>query len=128
MSKTPASPAAPRPAIATRFRLRVTRGEDIAIGPGKIALLEAIRDSGSLTQAAKDIGMSYRRAWLLLDELNRSLRKPATAASQGGVHGGGSLLTPEGEQLVALYRAIEAQAAKACQAELKALQKLVAPL
>jgi len=106
--------------------LRVQRGADIAIGPGKIALLEAIRDHGSITQAAKEISMSYRRAWLLLDELNRSLRKPATASNQGGSHGGGCLVTPEGEQLIALYREIERRAEQACSQQLVSLVKLVA--
>jgi molybdate transport system regulatory protein len=116
----PASPAA-APEVEVRFRLRIRRGEEIAIGPGKIALLEAIRDHGSITQAAREIGMSYRRAWLLLDELNRSLRQPATASAQGGTHGGGSLLTPEGEALVALYRDIERRACEACAEQLASL-------
>jgi molybdate transport system regulatory protein len=109
-----------------RFRLRVTRGDEIAVGPGKIALLEAIREHGSITQAAKEIGMSYRRAWMLLDELNRSLRKPATASAQGGTHGGGSLLTAEGEALIALYRDIERRAEQACSTQLASLLKLLA--
>lgn len=125
MSRTHRSPAQPSPGIEARFRLRVQRGPDIAIGPGKIALLEAIRDHGSITQAAKEIGMSYRRAWMLLDELNRSLRKPATASNQGGTRGGGSLLTAEGEQLIALYRDIERRAEQAASRQLASLVKLV---
>jgi molybdate transport system regulatory protein len=129
MSRSPPTkPAAPAaaPEIEARFRLRIRRGEEIAIGPGKIALLEAIREHGSITQAAKEIGMSYRRAWLLLDELNRSLRQPATASAQGGTHGGGSLLTAEGETLVELYRDIERRAGLACAEQLAALvQRLV---
>jgi molybdate transport system regulatory protein len=109
-----------------RFRVRVMRGEDIAIGPGKIALLEAIREHGSITVAAQSIGMSYRRAWLLLDELNRLLRKPATTSAQGGQHGGGSVLTPEGEELIELYRRIEEHAQEACAPEIARLLKMVA--
>lgn len=122
-------PRSDRPAVAApqaRFRIRVTRGEEIAIGPGKIALLEAIREHGSITQAAREIGMSYRRAWMLLDELNRSLRKPATQSSPGGTHGGGSLLTPEGERLIELYREIERSAEQACAERLSQLLRLVA--
>ncbi|MES2887815.1 MAG: ModE family transcriptional regulator [Pseudomonadota bacterium] len=121
----PSQPSPTSPKIEARFRLRVTLGSDIAIGPGKIDLLEAIREHGSITQAAREIGMSYRRGWLLLDELNRSLRKPATACSQGGLRGGGCLLTPEGEALIALYREIEQRAEHACAQQLASLTQLI---
>ncbi len=98
----------------------------MAIGPGKIALLEAIQAQGSITEAAKHIGMSYRRAWLLLDEINRLLRKPVTQSSQGGSRGGGSQLTPEGETLIRVYREIELQAEARCTEQLKQLIKMVA--
>ena len=110
----------------TRFRLRVTAGDAIAIGPGKIALVEAIAETGSITAAAKRLDMSYRRAWLLLDELNRSLAKPAVDSAKGGQHGGGSRVTPVGLQLIALYRGIEATAAKACRVEVALLLRLLA--
>lgn len=84
-----------------------------AIGPGKIALLEAIRDTGSITSAAKMLGMSYRRAWLLVDETNRCLTGPAVETASGGEHGGGSALTPTGEALVARYRALERETGSA---------------
>lgn len=100
-------------------------GDAIAVGPGKIALLEAIADTGSLTSAAKALDMSYRRAWLLLDELNKSLRQPAVDSAKGGQHGGGSELTDVGRNLVALYRRIDATAHKACGADIKALLALV---
>jgi molybdate transport system regulatory protein len=109
-----------------KFRLRVTVGEVIAIGPGKIQLLEAIRETGSITAAAKSLGMSYRRAWLLLDELNHALRKPAVDSAKGGVQGGGSALTPVGQQLIDTYRRIEDTAASACAADIKRLLGLVA--
>jgi molybdate transport system regulatory protein len=112
-------PAAPRPAEsaatpAVRFRLRIQYNGRIAIGPGKIDLLEAVREHGSISAAARSIGMSYRRAWLLLDELNQSLSVPATTSEQGGQSGGGSALTAVGEQLIHLYRDIEARAQRAC--------------
>jgi molybdate transport system regulatory protein len=114
-------PAAP----VAKFRFRVTVGEVAAIGPGKVALLEAIGESGSLTAAAKHLGMSYRRAWLLLDELNQSLRKPAVESVQGGSRGGGSVLTAAGREIVETYRRIERTAAIACAADIKVLLRLL---
>lgn len=114
---TPSKPTA-------KFRLRVTTGEAIAIGPGKILLLEAIAETGSITAAAKRLEMSYRRAWLLLDELNRSLRQPAVESAKGGAQGGGSGLTAVGRELVETYRRIEDTAAAACAADIKRLLSL----
>lgn len=111
---------------SARFRLRVTIGDEIAIGPGKISLLEAIDETGSLTAAAKHIEMSYRRAWLLLDQLNRSLKRPAVISVNGGEHGGGSELTDVGRKLIALYRGIEATAGQACAADIKRVIGLLA--
>ena len=92
------------------------RGSPLAIGPGKIALLEAIAQTGSLTSAAKRLKMSYRRAWLLLEETNRCLVAPAVEAAAGGARGGGTRLTPLGADLIKRYRALEqdtaAQAAR----------------
>lgn len=110
-----------------RWRMRIMRNNVIAIGPGKITLLEAVRDQGSITAAAKSLGMSYRRAWLLLDEINSSLANPATISSHGGARGGTSLLTEVGAQVIALYRRIEAQATAANAQELEALMKLLKP-
>lgn len=109
-----------------RFRMRITHGDVIAVGPGKIALLEAIEATGSITEAAKSLGMSYRRAWLLLDELNRSLRVPAVDSAKGGQLGGGSALTDSGRQVIELYRRIEETAAAACHADIQQLMKLLA--
>ena len=95
-----ASRIRPRAAPTARFRLRVTAGDVIFVGPGKIALLEAIRETRSITAAAKAMGMSYRRAWLLVDELNGVLADAAVATAVGGEHGGGSTLTTLGEELV----------------------------
>lgn len=106
--------------------MRITHGEAIAVGPGKVALLEAIERCGSITAAAKDLEMSYRRAWLLLDELNRSLRVPAVDSAKGGAAGGGSALTDAGRQLVALYRGIEDKAAQACRADIRKLMAMLA--
>jgi molybdate transport system regulatory protein len=108
-----------------RFRLRVTSGDTIAIGPGKIDLLEAIVATQSITAAAKSIGMSYRRAWILVDQINASLRQPAVTSAKGGERGGGSRLTAVGEDLVARYRRVEARAAEACAEDIAALLGLV---
>jgi molybdate transport system regulatory protein len=97
--------------VATaRLTLRVDLDEDRAIGPGKIRLLEAIRDTGSITKAGVALGMSYRRAWLLVDDMNNCFREPVILAQTGGSHGGGALLTPFGARLIDQYRAIEVEA------------------
>lgn len=88
-----------------RFRVDFTAG--CSIGPGKVALLEGIGRTGSLRQAARGLGMSYRRAWLLLDQINHSFATPATTATVGGAGGGGAALTAFGEQLVRRYRSLE---------------------
>jgi len=106
--------------------MRVDAGDAIAIGPGKIDLLEAIAETGSITAAAKHLDMSYRRAWLLLDELNRCLKKPAVDSAKGGTHGGGSEVTATGRKIISLYRRVEQTAASACKADLAQLLALVA--
>jgi molybdate transport system regulatory protein len=109
--------------VATaRLTLRVDLGTDRAIGPGKIRLLEAIRDAGSITKAGIALGMSYRRAWLLVDDMNNCFREPVVAAQAGGSHGGGAVLTPFGARLIDQYRAIEAEAHSATAARLKELE------
>jgi molybdate transport system regulatory protein len=90
------------------IHFRVDFGNASAIGPGKIALLETIARTGSLSQAARELGMSYRRGWLLLDSLNNSFRHPVAELSKGGKGGGGAILTPFGKALVAAYRKLEA--------------------
>jgi len=88
-------------------RFRIDFAEHSSLGPGKISLLEAIRDAGSLSQGARNIGMSYRRAWLLVESLKRSFREPVTAASTGGKDGGGMLVTEFGAALIKNYRELE---------------------
>jgi molybdate transport system regulatory protein len=107
------------------FRLRLTKGDQIALGPGKIDLLEAIARAGSITAAAKALGMSYRRAWLLVDTMNRCFRDPVVEAEAGGERGGGTRLTALGEEVVRRYRASERLAEKAAAAELRALRRLL---
>ncbi len=108
-----------------RFRLRITQGDTVVIGPGKIALLEAIIDAGSITLAARQLGMSYRRAWLLIDEMNRCLRSPAVETAIGGKRGGGTVVTVVGQEIIRLYRQIECKAARAAAQDIDALTHLI---
>jgi molybdate transport system regulatory protein len=111
-----------------QFRIRVYRDDhSIAIGPGKVALLETLAATGSITAAARELGMSYRRAWLLIDETNRGLASPAVEALAGGARGGGAVLTPLGQELVTRYREMEGLARQASAKSMQALVGLLAP-
>jgi molybdate transport system regulatory protein len=105
--------------------IRIDLASGGRIGPGKIALLEAIRSTGSISAAARSIGMSYRRAWLLVEEINETLREPAVKAETGGARGGGAVVTRAGERMVDLYHAIENQARTAAGGEFRAISKLI---
>ena len=105
-----------------RFHIRDRAAQSaLAIGPGKIALLEAIEQTGSITASAKKLRMSYRRAWLLVDETNRCLVRPAVRTATGGQRGGGASLTPAGIDLIRRYRALERETALAVTRRLKPL-------
>jgi len=108
-----------------QFRLRFIRGDDIAVGPGKVDLLEAIEASGSISGAARSLGMSYRRAWLLVDTMNRCFRAPLVEAEAGGKRGGGARLTRLGAEVIERYRRIERDAARAGAADIRALTRWV---
>jgi len=88
-------------------RFRIDFADHCSVGPGKIGLLEAIRDAGSLSQGARNIGLSYRRAWLLIESLKQSFREPVTVASTGGKEGGGMRVTEFGDALIRNYRELE---------------------
>jgi molybdate transport system regulatory protein len=92
------------------------------IGPGKIQLLEEIHACGSISAAGRAMDMSYKRAWDLVDAINRIFRQAAVERQTGGKNGGGAVLTPFGISLVARYRKIERDAAIAVRKELQALQ------
>jgi molybdate transport system regulatory protein len=106
--------------------IRVDFGACGYLGPGKIALMELIVRHGSISAAGKEMGMSYRRAWLLVDEINRIFREPLIATQMGGSGGGGARLTRLGRDVVARYRAIEGAAAGATEADLRALAAVLA--
>ena len=111
--------------VDTRLSIRLDLATGDRIGPGKIALLEAIRSQGSISAAARHLGMSYRRAWLLVEELNEALRHPVVSAVSGGQHGGGAVVTPLGVQVIELYRTIEDHARASADQEFRAISRLV---
>ena len=97
----------------TRLSLRLLHGGDIAIGPGKADLLDAVTATGSISGAARAMGLSYRRAWLLVATMNRAFAVPLVATAKGGGGGGGATLTGEGEAVLNAYRRAEAAAGHA---------------
>lgn len=108
-----------------RLFIRCVEGE-VRLGPGKIQLLELIGTHGSISEAARVMNMSYRRAWLLVDELNRSFRTPVTKARTGGKGGGNAVLTDFGRELIGLYRQIETDAAAAAAGSMQRLEAHIA--
>ncbi|MDR3468702.1 MAG: winged helix-turn-helix domain-containing protein [Xanthobacteraceae bacterium] len=102
--------------------LRIDFEGDARIGPGKIALLEQIASCGSISAAGRAMEMSYKRAWDLVDEINRICGRSTVERQTGGKNGGGAVLTPFGEELVARYRKIEREAASAVRKDLAVLQ------
>jgi molybdate transport system regulatory protein len=111
-----------------KLKIQLYCGDEIAMGPGKADLLEAIRRGGSISAAARDMSMSYRRAWLLVDAMNRCWREPVVETSPGSARGGGARLSPFGEGVLARYRMLQARidAASDC-AEFAALQAAMLP-
>ena len=101
--------------------VRIDLDSEGRIGPGKIQLLENIRSCGSISAAGRAMDMSYKRAWDLVDEINRICRQAAVERQTGGKNGGGAVLTPFGISLVTRYRKIERDAASAVRKELAAL-------
>ena len=110
---------------APRPRLRILLGSAIAMGPGKAELLEAIAAEGSISKAARRMGMSYRRAWLLVEAMNDSFRAPLVTAARGGSGGGGAEVTELGHQALSRYRAMEDRAATALAEEMAAFASLL---
>jgi molybdate transport system regulatory protein len=106
-------------------RIRILLGSSIAIGPGKAALLEAIGETGSIAAAGRRMGMSYRRAWVLVKTMNACFREPLVEAAKGGLGGGGARLTATGERVLALYRAMEDHAATSVLADMAQLGALL---
>lgn len=111
-----------------RLRLRILFGDDAMLGPGKADLLERIRETGSIAAAGRTMGMSYKRAWSLVEEMNRAFREPLVESMRGGSSGGGASLTKAGQDVLALYRAIEEETAAANAGRIATLQAMLADM
>jgi molybdate transport system regulatory protein len=104
-----------------KLKLTIVLASGARFGPGKAALLESIRDTGSISAAARGMGMSYKRAWVLIDSVNRAFEEAAAEAATGGHGGGGTRLTPFGLELLHRYRRMEARTAAEFAEDLAAL-------
>lgn len=107
----------------TRILLRLYLTRDRPLGPGKVALLESIRDGGSISEAARRMKMSYRSGWLLVDSMNAMFRKPVVQSTLGGRGGGSARLTPFGGEVIHRYRAMERAARRAIAKDLSSLER-----
>jgi molybdate transport system regulatory protein len=112
---------------APRLTIRIDFDGGRRVGQGKVRLLELIDEHGSISSAARAMKMSYRRAWVLADELNRMFREPVVETQMGGRGGGAAKLSPLGRRLVELYRSIESQSCSEFAAPLRAVERKLAP-
>ena len=108
------------------LKLRVMFGAEVAMGPGKAQLLEAIAATGSISESARRLRMSYRRAWLLVDTMNRCFREPVVVSATGGKRGGGARITPFGRQVLSRYGAMRRRAERALDAGVGRFSELLA--
>jgi molybdate transport system regulatory protein len=108
-----------------KTRIRVLFGSAFAIGPGKADLLQAIEQTGSISAAARTMGMSYRRAWLLIDTMNQCFREPVVDTATGGKGGGGAHITPFGSMVLRHYREMEAGAAASVASHMSGFSRLL---
>ncbi|UCH76157.1 MAG: winged helix-turn-helix domain-containing protein [Rhodospirillales bacterium] len=109
-------------------RLRIVVEPDLAIGPGKADILEGIKETGSITAAGRRMGMSYKRAWLLVETMNRCFRTPLVETSRGGRAHGGATLTPTGELVLDCYRRMESRTQRAIEKDMAKLRAVVRDL
>jgi molybdate transport system regulatory protein len=107
------------------LRIRILFGEDTMLGPGKVDLLEHIRATGSIAAAGRAMNMSYKRAWMLVEDMNAAFREPLVASARGGKAGGGAHLTATGQAVLTLYRNMETTVAKAGAPQMAALEGLL---
>lgn len=96
-----------------RVRLRVQSGRNIHMGPGRADVLQGVAETGSIAEAGRRLGMSYQRVWSLVQAMNAAFEKPLVAKQRGGLAGGGAVLTPTGQRVLAAYRAAEEAALRA---------------
>ncbi|MDG4647369.1 LysR family transcriptional regulator [Roseibacterium sp. SDUM158017] len=118
-SDTPSASAAPS------VRIRLVFGPGGMLGPGKAELLERIGRTGSIAAAGREMGMSYKRAWQLVETLNAMFRDPVVESTRGGARGGGARVTPTGEAVLDAYRALEAETRRAGEAHIGRLAALL---
>jgi molybdate transport system regulatory protein len=112
--------------IQIRLRLRVMAGRTIALGPGKVQLLECLQRTGSITKAAREMKMSYMRAWTLIRTMNRCFKEPVVVSMHGGAHGGGGAeLTGTGRKVLALYQKMDAKCLRAIKPVQKQLEEFL---
>ena len=109
-----------------KLRLRILFGPEIAVGPGKVALLDAISETGSISAAARSLGMSYRRAWLLIDAMNRCFREPVVETASGGKGGGGARVTDLGQEVLRRYHSMEDTAVASVRDQIAEFSSLLA--
>lgn len=112
-------------AVSVSLRLNLANGS--RLGPGKVQLLEAIGQHRSISEAARQLGMSYRRAWMLVDDLNHTFTTPVVITVPGRSRGGGSTLTPFGQRLVVVYRTAEQLSVEAVAAQLAEIAAALGP-
>jgi molybdate transport system regulatory protein len=128
---TPRKPAnrklTAKAAFATSVHLRIHLGPHVALGPGKADLLDGIAATGSIAAAGRRLGMSYKRAWVLIDTMNACFRDPLVTAAKGGHAGGGAALTPLGQRVLKAYRRMQRQAAKAVRPDINQLKRWLLP-
>ena len=120
MTRAPAKPPTP-----PGLRIRLVFGAGAMLGPGKADLLEGIRDTGSIAAAGRGMGMSYKRAWMLVETLNATFDAPLVESHRGGAGVGGAVLTETGVAVLALWRRLEAKAAEATAPEADALRAML---
>ena len=108
-----------------RLRIRLVFDDGLKVGPGKADLLELINKTGSISAAGREMGMSYKRAWSLVDEMNGAFVSPLVESSRGGANGGGAILTPTGNKVLGAFRALESKMETACADEIAVISDLL---
>ena len=123
MAKTPPSRKSSKPDLRPQIRIMFRKA--IAMGPGKADLLRVIEETGSISAAARQMEMSYRRAWLLVDAMNQAFKSPVVVTLTGGKAGGGAAVTEFGKEVLQRYRAMEAKASASVARELRSFTDLM---
>ena len=111
--------------VSPHLRLRLVFAPGEMVGPGKAELLERIDETGSIAAAGRAMGMSYKRAWMLVETMNAMFQEPVVISSRGGPQGGGAQVTRSGHEVISAYRALEAKATVAGADEIARLVALL---